>query len=91
MFVDQNTTEAVSAEAASAADGDETRGARGPGAPRTVAAGQAPSPAGETPTTPAAAAKASLLQKLLSQWFSNSFSLLNLAFIMFDRTIPYDT
>lgn len=62
MFVNQSTTEAGSAEAASAADGDETRGARGP-----AAAGQAPSPAGETPNTPAAAAKASLLQKLLSQ------------------------
>lgn len=88
--MNQSTTEAGSAEAASAADGDETRGARGPGAPRS-AAGQAPSPAGEAPTTPAAAAKASLLQKLLSQWFTHTFSLLNLAFIMFDRTIPYDT
>lgn len=67
LFVNQNTTEAGSAEVASAADGDETRGARGPGAPRTAAAGQVPSPAGETPNTPAAAAKASLLQKLLSQ------------------------
>lgn len=58
MFLGQSTTEAGSAEVASAAGGDETRGARG--------AGLAPSPAGR-PNAAAATAEASLLQKLLSQ------------------------
>lgn len=56
----QITTEAVSAEVGSAAGGDEA----GPG-PGTGAAAGAGAGAGATPST--AAAKASLLQKLLSQ------------------------